>query len=242
MQHYKRPPITEAVVEFRFGNTIPMATIEKVRDRLVEYYPLPVQTFMTANLEILQDASTRVLEREHGYRLTAGDGTGVVTVAPHLISTSRLAPYEGWESFVEGARRNWDVWKKQVGWQKVARVGVRYVNRIDIPATDELLHIEKYLTFSLSGPAIDLPPLQSYALNAVRALGKDDCKLVLNSGLVASPLVKTVSVLLDLDISREVEVPQNDETLWALVNRIREYKNEIFEACITEQARELFQR
>ena len=51
-----------------------------------------------------------------------------------------------------------------------------------------------------------------------------------------------MSLLLDIDVSRMDELPQNDEGLWAFVDRIREYKNMIFEACITDRARELFDR
>jgi uncharacterized protein (TIGR04255 family) len=45
---------------------------------------------------------------------------------------------------------------------------------------------------------------------------------------------------LDIDVSRQREVPQHDEEIWALIDRIRDYKNHIFEESITEAAREIF--
>jgi uncharacterized protein (TIGR04255 family) len=241
MPEYKRPPIVEAVVEVRIGGPIALATVERLRERLIESHPLPPQSIITANVEFRED-STRVLQHElQGYRLTAGDGAGLVTIGPHSISTSRLAPYEGWESFVATARQNWDIWKRLAGWQKIVRIGVRYVNRIDIPA-DHDVNIDDYLTFSIKGPALALPPISSFAINEARPLGKDDCHLILNAGLVPSPLLKTTSLLLDLDISRVTDLPQNDEALWAFVDRIREHKNFVFEGCITAQARELFNK
>lgn len=240
MPQYKRPPITEAVVEVRVADPIPMATLERVRDKLFEFYPLPAQSLVSANIEIGPDAP-HVIQQVQGYRLTAADGAGLVTIGQQFISTSRLPPYDGWESFIAAARNNWKIWKRLVEWRKIVRIGVRYVDRIDVPA-DGLVNIDDYLTFSIKGPSLELPPLTSFAINEVRPLGKDDCQLILNAGLVPSPLVKTTSFILDLDISRDVDLPQNDETLWAFIERIRQHKNFVFEGCITNKARELFSR
>jgi uncharacterized protein (TIGR04255 family) len=46
--------------------------------------------------------------------------------------------------------------------------------------------------------------------------------------------------LLDVDVSRETDLPQNDDGLWDFVNKVRAHKNFVFEACITNRARELF--
>src|SRR5947209_2280742 len=114
-QPYKRPPITEAAVEVRIEGEINLKLVERVRDRLLQSYPLPPQSLFGADVELREDASTRVQQHFLGYRLTAADGAGLVSVGPQFISTSRLAPYEGWESFIATARTNWDVWKRVVG-------------------------------------------------------------------------------------------------------------------------------
>ena len=67
-----------------------------------------------------------------------------------------------------------------------------------------------------------------------------DTFLILNAGSADSPLVKNTSFLLDLDISREISLPKNDDALWAVVDEVRVLKNRIFEACITDEARGLF--
>jgi uncharacterized protein (TIGR04255 family) len=242
LQLYKRPPIAEAVVEIRIQNAISMDTVERVRDKLLEDYPLPPQKVILLNFEIREDAHT-VQQQLQGYRLTAPDGARLVTLGPTLISASRLAPYEGWESFIKSARSCWETWKKLVGWQRIVRIGVRYINRIDIPnLEDRVINIDDYLSFSLQIPRIGLPALESFATNAVSPLGKDDCKLILNSSSVPSPLVKNTSFILDIDISREKDLPQNDEGLWALIDKMRDHKNFVFEGCITDAARELFNK
>ena len=64
--------------------------------------------------------------------------------------------------------------------------------------------------------------------------------LALNTATVAPPLIGFVSLALDLDVFREANLPQRDDDLWDIVNRMRGHKNRIFESCITDRARTLF--
>lgn len=241
-QLYKRPPITEAVIEVRIENGISVELVERVRDRLLKTYPLPPQKVLTFNFELAEDVS-KVQQKLEGYRLTAPDGATLVTIAPGFLATTRLAPYEGWKPFIASARDNWEAWKKIVGWQKIVRIGVRYINRIDIPNVESrILNTNDYLTFSVKRPSLDLPPMESFALNATSPLGKEDFTVILNLSSAPSPLVKTTSFILDIDIARDTNLPQNDEGLWDLIDRIRAHKNDVFEACITDAAREQFNR
>jgi uncharacterized protein (TIGR04255 family) len=63
--------------------------------------------------------------------------------------------------------------------------------------------------------------------------------LILNQALVPPPHPNMASVLLDIDLFREVDVPANEDDLWTFFERLRQRKNEIFEACITEPMKEL---
>jgi uncharacterized protein (TIGR04255 family) len=121
---------------------------------------------------------------------------------------------------------------------------VRYINRLDIPTpTDEPVHLATYLTTFFVRPQIDgLPPnpMADFSLSCTIPLGVDQLKLVLNVASIPSPLVKTTSFVLDLDVSREVDVPQREDVIWEIINRIRGIKNLVFESSITDAARALF--
>ncbi len=237
---YKRPPITEAVVEIKIDPPIESALLDRVQARLLESYPLPPQRIMLTTVQV-GDEAPKIQHEPQGYKLTAPDGAGLVTVAANLISTSRLAPYQGWEPFIATARANWEVWKRLVGWRRITRIGVRYINRIDVPnPEDRSLELGDYFKFSIQLPPLELPPMTSFAANCMLPLGKEQFTLILNAGSVPSPLVKTASFILDVDISREADLPQNDDGLWTLIGHIREHKNFVFEGCITDLTRELF--
>ena len=46
--------------------------------------------------------------------------------------------------------------------------------------------------------------------------------------------------MFDQDIYKDNDVPQNERDLYDLLSRIHLKKNAVFEACITDRARELF--
>lgn len=118
---------------------------------------------------------------------------------------------------------------------------MRYINRIDIPDKDVPVPIDKYLRFFPNFPVFDgRGAVDTFAINGNMPIENTNFRLILNAGSTDSPLVKTLSFLLDIDVSRETAMPQNDDSLWTVVEEIRELKNRIFEASITDDARGLF--
>jgi len=67
----------------------------------------------------------------------------------------------GWDVFFGRFCRDWGVWKRTLDYQKITRVGVRYINRIDIPATASLIQHEEYLNIYPHIPA-EFEALSSY--------------------------------------------------------------------------------
>lgn len=64
------------------------------------------------------------------------------------------------------------------------------------------------------------------------------CKLTLNSGVVESPILNHMSFFLDLDVGREIDVPQKDTDIFELLEKMRLKKNQVFEACISQRTRD----
>ena len=239
---YRRPPITEAVVELRLVAPIEVEQVEKIKERLANRYPLLAGSVQ--NIEIVAGPGQNAAPKMEfsGYRLTSTDATDVAIVARQNITTSRLAPYNGWEDFIAGARSNWEVWRKVVGWREVSRLGVRYINRIDIPNPDQIpIPTGDYLIFRPvfpefeGGEGVDI-----FGINGQMAIANSPFRLILNAGTALSPLVRTTSFLLDIDISQDGNIPRNDDSLWTLIDQVRMHKNRVFEASITDLARKLF--
>ncbi len=236
---YNRPPITEAVIGINFVSPITDKELKKLDRKFHTYYPHG-QVIPNYNIAlVVHDQVTTNCEKRYGYRRSTADMTELVVFLPTSFVVSQLAPYKGWENFYDRFDRDWGLFKKTVGFQEVVRIGVRYINRIDIP--NEMLGVE-YDSFFNIYPKIPnkFPHPASYALQALVQLDEIGCLLKINSSVVPSPILHHTSFIIDQDISKEVKVPQSNNDIYELLHKIRVAKNAIFEACISDRTRELF--
>ena len=242
--NYPRPPITEAVIGITF-KAAPSETV--LKDAATKFrinydrYDEEVHVGIGVEFKDGKQPSHKTLPTIRGFKLTSNDATEIALMRPTGLSISQLAPYPGWDDFFDRFMRDWKVWKSVVGFREIARVGVRYINRIDIPATAEVVHHEHFLEIYPYVPDI-FGPLTQYAVQTQSIIQDLKLTLTVNSGVVPSPILNTMSVLLDFDFARNLDPPQSDDDLFALLVNIRSKKNEFFEACVTSKSRELFKK
>jgi uncharacterized protein (TIGR04255 family) len=70
----------------------------------------------------------------------------------------------------------------------------------------------------------------------------DDIKAmcIINQALVPPEMPETVGVILDVDLYRTSDLPQDEDGIWSMFDLLRDRKDDVFEGCITEKTRELF--
>jgi len=66
--------------------------------------------------------------------------------------------------------------------------------------------------------------------------------VIVNAGTIPSPLIDNTSLLLHIDLFKEQNLPRKEEEIWELFGTLRRQKNVLFEAFITDRAREVFGR
>lgn len=243
---YRRVPITEAVLELRFVSQLSESIIESGARRFESRYP-EKEKVESAEFQVdtLQKASDfRAKWNWDGLKLSSRDRADIVLLYKGLFGYVRLAPYNGWETFQAQAKDAWTTWRKSAGAPEIKRIGLRYVNRIDVPTgANTLIKVEDYLNILPRTPESLDQPMSGYTMQVTRPLGVDDCSVTLTSSTLAiSPLVGFASFVLDLDVFKEKNIPRREDELWPVIDKMREHKNRIFESCITDKSRELFQR
>jgi uncharacterized protein (TIGR04255 family) len=242
-QAYKRPPITEAVIGIQFAAPVADDNLRRVSARFKALYPGEQEVKSLVGVHVVTQPGSKPplasAQETTGHRRASDDATEILLFLPDQLIVSQLAPYPGWETFFPRFMRDWTLWKREVGYLKLNRLGVRYINRIDLPVTQDYIEQEEYVNIYVQLPQI-LGPTASYSAQAVLPLKDTNSQLVINTGVVPSPLLNHVSILVDIDIGRIQDVPQRDEELFELLPRLRDAKNMVFETCITDRARELF--
>jgi uncharacterized protein (TIGR04255 family) len=236
---YKRAPIIEAVIELRFRQPAAAQIIDRAAKSLQAEYPLRNHE---EGRQLRVDAATGKAETIvvwHGEKLTTLDQADNVILRSASFISSRLAPYLGWEQFRDRSKRDWALWRKAAGAVDISRIGVRYINRIDVPTPPNTpVRLEDYLNCYPHMP--EDRPLHGYTMQLTQSTQADDCMVAIISASVVPPLIGYYSFVLDIDVSRETEVPRRDDDMWELLERMRHHKNQVFESCITERSRALF--
>jgi uncharacterized protein (TIGR04255 family) len=86
----------------------------------------------------------------------------------------------------------------------------------------------------------DLPPLLAGFFLQVQIPQEDlGGMLILNGAMVPPSGPEVTSVVLDIDVFRQGLKLESDDEVWAVLEAFRLRKNLVFEACITNNTREL---
>ena len=124
--------------------------------------------------------------------------------------------------------------------RQINRIGVRFINRIDIPATNNLgIDLDVYFHVAPRVPP-ELPQVMStYFVRLAVPFESPGGVLILTLTAIPPPATGLVSALLDIDAVVQ-DIQMDALTAWRTVNDLRDVKNAAFEASITDAARELF--
>lgn len=242
-QPYKRPPITEAVIEIRIDGPVDENVLLHVSNKFLELYPnvQPMRNMGVAvDLSEASDNKTIVkMSNQASFRRSSEDETEILVLSPENLIISQLAPYPGWGAFTQRFYRDFELWRRLVQYRKIARLGVRFINRIDFPLHGHVADESNYLNI---GPRLPdaFGILSGYHVAVQLRLQEIGAIATVNTASVFSPLIGHGALLLDVDIGREKDVPQSSASMSELLDSIRLKKNEIFESCVTDKARELF--
>lgn len=241
---YARPPIVEALCEFRFiasqpyDMTIPGLFYEKIRNDFPDR-----QQKAGVGIDIKVGDGTSGGSIGFGPVLTQflrEDKSALVQVGSDLLSVNHLVPYTNWETFKPMILNNLQIYRDIAEPGGLKRIGLRYMNKIDLSKEGVLLR-----DFFNYYPLLPEKLPQIYHDFNARVIipyenGRD--RLVLGLASIVGDSPDTVATLLDLDYSTsDPQTLSLDEVgVWleAAHNRIEN----AFEAAITDNCRQLFEK
>lgn len=175
-------------------------------------------------------------EQQIGFWFRSEDNLRTFQATLEGFSFNRLAPYESWEEFNSNAKSMWEIYKEICQPIHVTRVAIRYINQINIPA-NELIELKDYLsTVPEVSSSLPQKALQSFFMQLQIPQQDLDCMLIINEAIALPTNPEIVTVILDLDLFRHQIWESNDEDIWRFLEKLRNRKNEVFEASITIMA------
>jgi uncharacterized protein (TIGR04255 family) len=238
--NYAHAPIQEAVIDLVFGETQTLEKLQKAKAKLSKRYPLDEQ-LVSFEGGVSGTGGLSVRSSPIGFHLSTLEMSDIVQLQIDRVVTSRSAPYEGWDKLIAQAKINWSTVAKATGIKTVRRVGIRYINRIDIPLNGEAaVKLSDYLSFLPNISPISEEPMTEFTLLVTRLTSNPNWTARIISTLVPPVLINHISVLFDIDLFRDRDIASKEQELWEQIEEVRALKNDIFERYLTPNSRALF--
>ncbi len=149
-----------------------------------------------------------------------------------------LAPYPGWDHFQPRIEQALEQYRSVAGPDGIVRAGIRYVNHIHLPAGTVRLH-DYFATPPAIPDRINLVMRQVFERLVVELTDKGNAASITFASL--THIGDQQSFVLDLDVfheGRDAALPLTRAI--ELVNNLHQDEGELFEALITDKAREPF--
>jgi uncharacterized protein (TIGR04255 family) len=238
-------PIAEAVIDIRVKRRpdITLQEIEAFGVGLEDELPKRTeQRSLKARIDMSEPGNARLIgpssTEPDGYVFQSSDQRLIVQASFDGLTLSRLKPYQKWSAFVEQASRFWQLYVKVTRPSRVERLGVRYINRIQVePGLD-------IFGFVLTGPQIAMALPQTMIDFFLRLVIPDESGAVAiinemfgvpEEGESARPLI------FDIDAVRNVDMqPESLQEILGGLEDLRRFKNRIFFNSLTAQALERY--
>ncbi|MDP1831812.1 MAG: TIGR04255 family protein [Geothrix sp.] len=238
---YAHAPISEAVLDIQtLDLACDMEALRALGQDTPEFSEVREISKNELQFNFPPDSAVPVTEGRrslHGFQFWNADRTKVWQARGNGFSVSHLHPYQSWEALTEEAKRLWSLFRSRTG-ATPTRLAVRYINRFDVPNTSRL----NFADFFRLIPSIP-PELDTGLAGFLMQLNLPQIDLESVAVVTQTPAVPiqpdTASLILDIDLFRDRNVPQEDEQIWALFEQFRIRKNHIFEMSLHESAREL---
>lgn len=240
---YKKPPIVEAVLAIHFPEAVPFKIIEAFAVKRKAKFPRSedlIETKFETNLKDTHKTGVRKV----GMRLHSADGSRVIIFRGDQFALVHLAPYTDWDCLYDETREHWEALAKILKHKNIAYFSTRYVNRIDIPVdSNNSVDLQKYFKIGVMIPTVPTHALyvENFATTTTLVDPNGAYRFLVQFSSVQSQLIDCMSFSVDIDLITSGTHPKKDEDAWFFVKSLRQAKNDLFEACITDETRKLFQ-
>lgn len=228
-------PLIEAVMEVQFVGGLSADDVEQVKSDLTQWYPSVTENKQT---EFMYDVGAETLNVDDArsfYRLEAMDDTDIALVRPNGFAVSQLAPYKSWDTLFARFDRDWRNIEERCGPRSAARLGIRSINRIDVPLVDGVARYEDYFAGYVRLPD-SLPNVSDFYFRVSFDIPSIGAVALVQSAVLAPAVEGKASFALDIDLGTTNGLADNRKDLLQQFSAFREHKNRIYRQFLTEQA------
>lgn len=241
---FNNAPITEALLDFKVlpSEDISIQDLEKYFEIVKDRFPnkkIKAHGEINFEIKIGEEPKMNSSTSPKGLILSSNDGKKIIQISADEFTFNKLKPYDNWDSFSTEAAELWLLFLKLFKPKTVSRIGLRYINLIELPRVNE--DLKEYIT-TLPEISQELP--QSMLEFFMRIVIPD--KETNNIGIIIETVdTKKITdrifpFIFDIDVYRKIDPSVSISDLWEIVESLRDFKNQIFFNSVTEKTQNLF--
>lgn len=240
-RHLNNAPIKEAIIDLRV--VMPDKTnVEELTSLYGQFksdYPKKREIQrgeFDFNFDEGLPTQTTLNQRVIGYRFDSADENQVAQFRNDGFTYSQLEPYHDWGEMRDEALKLWGIYVNSISPSMVTRLSTRYVNVVNLPNG---FNLDDYLT---------APPAIPAGLN--NEIGGFLTRIEMHEPSIGARAMITqtlekldgnlTSLVLDIDVFMFGRYELVDDKYLECLEQLRDYKNDIFFASLTEKTMELF--
>lgn len=242
-REYRNPPVVEALSRLGWAREAPwtVTTPGLLFEALRDAYPEEPQARSLLQADFRQQAGDSNFEVRTGppkMAFSAAGGSRLLMVGQTDVSAHSLAPYEGWESLEERLFDGFQHVQRVLNVEpKFSQLGLRYINRIEIP--EPRIKFEDFLTVSFQLPPGFPDEIHSFIDRVEVAYPDGPIKLAFTWASTDAP-EESIAFILDFDLTTSLAEPVELAEARQLLGKMKEKEGVAFEGLLQDRLREMF--
>jgi uncharacterized protein (TIGR04255 family) len=234
---YGNSPIIEVLCEIQFSSDIWNPTIPGLFYKEIEDEFSETKDHMKLNFTLDLYSPNNKMDVTHRVQFYKKDKTALLQTGSHIFIFNHLKPYPKWQVFKKMFLGNFEKYRKIANPKEIKRIGLRYVNRIDIPKAS--IEMEEYFTYFPNLPQ-KLRDHGAFQMKTEIPCKEQQDYLVLTFGNAVPSQKDTLSLLLDFDYSMTVPKAIDMNAIPEWLEEAHAKLLEAFESCTTDKCKDLF--
>ena len=240
---FPNPPIREALIDIRVDlpDGFDVKQFEQIGDEISDDFPNRKDQVAWQYQIAVQAPSAPKIDsssKHAGYRFESEDNNKIVQTRLDGFTLNLISNYKSWEHLKEEAYKYWEIYCRVASPTRVVRVALRYINDIFLPLPLE--DLSPYLQVRPEHPYEDSDTIEHFSRTVLH-----DKKYRISSviTLTAGPIkadIPVLPVVLDIDVFKSESMNIDGQAIDDTLMQLRDYKNRLFFASITEKTKEMF--
>ncbi len=241
----KTTPIVEALLELRFEPTeaVTMEQIEAFATAVAAQFPIKKPIYeQSFEFKIEPPTASQSVTNIQPVGLDLRNTAKNRVLLPRIerFTASYLPPYVSWPALLLDLKTYYEIYRKHVPHGPLLRLGMRYINRLEITSTDGWVDLDEYLK---TGPRLPTEygledAVASYDSTVMMPIPTTDqrCHARIRHQLL-DPLGANVQpMMLDIDVFYAIAEPLEWNTISQRFATMRQARNAIFFGTFTDKA------